>query len=81
MAHNRKTPIKDATYERQETSRIRGMHRRGEMLHGVAEYKSRDRHTVKSLNREAKSRALEARSKKAGYYVHGHKNFGDVYEA
>lgn len=23
----------------------------------------------------------EARSKKAGHYVHGHKNFGDVYEA
>lgn len=24
---------------------------------------------------------LESRSKKAGFYVHGHKNFGDVYEA
>lgn len=23
----------------------------------------------------------EARSKKAGHYVHGHKNYGDVYEA
>lgn len=22
----------------------------------------------------------EARSKKAGFYVHGHKNYGDVYE-
>lgn len=43
--------------------------------------------------KEAKSKALqgksgghkqgerEARSKKAGHYVHGHKNYGDVYEA
>lgn len=23
----------------------------------------------------------EVRSKKAGFYVHGHKNYGDVYEA
>jgi len=27
-----------------------------------------------------KAKALEARSKKAGFYVHGHKNLGDVYE-
>jgi len=45
-------------------------------------------------NKNAKSKALkkvkdkafgkeklEAMSKKAGYYVHGHKNYGDVYEA
>lgn len=29
----------------------------------------------------SKKSDLEARSKKAGYYVHGHKNLGDVYEA
>ncbi len=28
-----------------------------------------------------REKALESRSKKAGFYVHGHKNFGDVYEA
>jgi hypothetical protein len=27
-----------------------------------------------------KDNDLEDRSKKAGFYVHGHKNFGDVYE-
>ena len=32
-------------------------------------------------NRKEKKPDLEARSKKAGFYVHGHKNFGDVYEA
>lgn len=26
------------------------------------------------------AKKLEARSKKAGFYVHGHKNYGDVYE-
>lgn len=39
----------------------------------------------KALNgmSKRKSRAveMEKRSKKAGYYVHGHKNLGDVYEA
>ncbi len=30
---------------------------------------------------KAIEKKLEKRSKKAGYYVHGHKNFGDVYEA
>lgn len=35
------------------------------------------------LQSKAKARALdlEKRSKKAGFYVHGHKNLGDVYEA
>ncbi len=28
-----------------------------------------------------KAANLESRSKKAGFYVHGHKNLGDVYEA
>lgn len=28
----------------------------------------------------SKDKVLEKRSKKAGFYVHGHKNFGDVYE-
>ncbi len=27
-----------------------------------------------------KAKGLESRSKKAGFYVHGHKNYGDVYE-
>lgn len=31
--------------------------------------------------KKAKEEKLEARSKKAGFYVHGHKNLGDVYEA
>jgi len=29
---------------------------------------------------KGKEEKLETRSKKAGYYVHGHKNYGDVYE-
>jgi hypothetical protein len=28
-----------------------------------------------------RQKTLEDRSKKAGWYVHGHKNLGDVYEA
>lgn len=37
---------------------------------------------AKSVRRheESKHKRLEKRSKKAGFYVHGHKNFGDVYE-
>ena len=31
-------------------------------------------------NKKEKKPDLEAKSKKAGFYVHGHKNFGDVYE-
>lgn len=35
---------------------------------------------TKALSK-AKDRKLEESSKKAGFYVHGHKNLGDVYEA
>ncbi len=37
-----------------------------------------------NVKKKAKARRdadLESRSKKAGFYVHGHKNLGDVYEA
>ena len=46
--------------------------------------KMSDRPSFKS---KSKSKALkkvgelESRSKKAGHYVHGHKNYGDVYES
>jgi hypothetical protein len=36
---------------------------------------------VKRYGGGANEKNLEARSKKAGWYVHGHKNYGDVYEA
>lgn len=37
----------------------------------------------KALNgkKESKGEKIEKRSKEAGFYVHGHKNYGDVYEA
>lgn len=43
--------------------------------------KSNALHEKKEGNKgEKKEHKLEAQSKKAGFYVHGHKNFGDVYE-
>ncbi len=49
----------------------------------VAGFKSAVRHNAKAkaLKKKSKDSDLEARSKKSGFYVHGHKNFGDVYEA
>lgn len=32
-------------------------------------------------SRKSRGVEMEKRSKKAGFYVHGHKNLGDVYEA
>ena len=37
-------------------------------------------HQARTKAMKKKTETLESRSKKAGYYVHGHKNFGDVYE-
>lgn len=34
-----------------------------------------------SNKKTRKAAELKSRSKKAGFYVHGHKNLGDVYEA
>ncbi len=50
--------------------------------HGLSDVLS----TRKSIHRKAnalrkRTGKLEKSSKKAGYYVHGHKNLGDVYEA
>jgi len=35
----------------------------------------------KAISKAKGEEKLEKASKKAGWYVHGHKNYGDVYEA
>lgn len=49
-----------------------------EHLRGDAKHKALASRTNKKTRKAA---SLESRSKKAGFYVHGHKNLGDVYEA
>ena len=45
-------------------------------------HKAKSHEKKKELAKKiSKGDKLEAASKKAGFYVHGHKNFGDVYEA
>ncbi len=36
---------------------------------------------IREIAGKMKKMSKEERSKKAGFYVHGHKNYGDVYEA
>lgn len=38
-------------------------------------------HKALEKKKGGKKMSLEERSKKSGFYVHGHKNLGDVYEA
>ncbi len=45
-----------------------------------AHAKARGKKVSMAKKMTGKEQSREIRSKKAGFYVHGHKNYGDVYE-
>lgn len=50
-------------------------------IKSVEKAKAKKSSISKAISKAKGEEKLEKASKKAGWYVHGHKNYGDVYEA